>query len=594
MKKQFVLFLTFPILISLQAQNNVGIGTNLPHPAAILDMNPPTNDKGVLIPRLTTAQRLAIANPPNSLLVYDTNFDCYFYYKSQNISWVSMCVLGGPTGATGSTGTAGLKGATGVTGPTGATGAAGTAGVAGATGAAGIKGATGSTGANGTNGLNGATGATGVAGSNGATGPTGAAGVNGSTGVAGANGVTGPTGPNWTISNFQFSSLGTLNITTTYPQNLTTSYGAWLTTGNLGTTPGTHFLGTGDAKDLVIKTGGTSSLNERLRVTANGQVVQNRATAVTDDVFAVFANGTPGAIGSPGINAINGYSATTGSGVYGANSASGNGVVGYCSGTGLGVMGVSLGPVGVYGQSSYANVLTSGVYGRSTYNPTNGNQGGTGVAGVGNNEPKAIVLTQGSGGAFTGRRIGVFGKVGADSSVANVMRAGGVFSVAQQMTYVGAIDQTNVSRKITGPGTVNTVVTSVTGEKIMLSAPEAPENLFEDYGKGRLMNGEAMITLDPDFSKNIVVDERHPLRVFIQLKGDCKGVYVHSENGNGFSVKELMGGDSNADFYWHVVANRADEVLSDGSMSRYSAERFPKAPAPPAVSGLSIDPAVPR
>ncbi len=43
---------------------------------------------------------------------------------------------------------------------------------------------------------------------------------------------------------------------------------AWLTTGNAGTNPATHFLGTTDAQDLVIKTNNT----EVVRITATGNV----------------------------------------------------------------------------------------------------------------------------------------------------------------------------------------------------------------------------------------------------------------------------------------------------------------------------------
>ena len=34
------------------------------------------------------------------------------------------------------------------------------------------------------------------------------------------------------------------------------------------------------------------------------------------------------------------------------------------------------------------------------------------------------------------------------------------------------------------------------------------------------------ITLDPLLVRNIYVDEKHPLKVFIQLEGDCKGIFV--------------------------------------------------------------------
>jgi len=585
--KNYLLVICLLLIVSSSiAQSNVGIGTNNPAVSAALEVVSPKRDQGLLIPRLTTNERLTIVNPANSLLVYDINFDCYFYYKVIGTTWISLCQLGGPTGATGATGIAGVKGATGLTGPTGPTGA---------TGMTGINGATGPTGATGIAGANGPTGPTGAAGTNGTTGPTGPTGATGTAGVNGATGATGATGPNWNITNFQYNPNGTINLTTTFPQNLTTTLAAWLTTGNQGTSAGNNFLGTTDAQDLVFKTSGSGALNERLRILSGGRVVQNRTTsAFTTDVFSVFASGTPGAINALGDNAISGYSAAKGTGIYGYNDATGIGVYGYNPGTGFGVLGFANGPVGVAGITTFNSNLSAGVYGKSTFNPS-GIFGGTGTVGVGSNEPLAIVLRQGTGGAFTGRRIGVFGKVGADSAITTVFRAGGAFAIDfNTFTYVGVLDATNIARKIQGVGVVNTVVTSVNGDKILLSAPEAPENLFEDYGVGQLNNGQAYISLDPNLSKNIVVNERHPLRVFIQLKGDCNGVFVHSENGEGFSVKELMNGSSNVSFFWHVVANRADEVLANGSISRYSEERFGKAQEPLQMSGVKINDPVPQ
>lgn len=70
----------------IHAQNNVGIGTLSPNPSALLDLS--TLDKGLLIPRLTPAQRLGIpvTNTENGLLVYDTN-DSSFYYWNMS-QWV--------------------------------------------------------------------------------------------------------------------------------------------------------------------------------------------------------------------------------------------------------------------------------------------------------------------------------------------------------------------------------------------------------------------------------------------------------------------------------------------------------------------------
>jgi hypothetical protein len=125
--KKNKLFLILLVLTAkvLYAQNNVGIGTNNPNPSAKLDIT--ANDKGVLIPRLTSAQRLSIVNPATGLLVYDTDVNCFFFYDGT--TWSSLCAAQvGPTGPTGPQGPAGANGPTGNTGPTGATGAQGATG----------------------------------------------------------------------------------------------------------------------------------------------------------------------------------------------------------------------------------------------------------------------------------------------------------------------------------------------------------------------------------------------------------------------------------------------------------------------------------
>jgi hypothetical protein len=57
----------------LHAQNSVGIGTTTPNASAQLDVTSTT--KGLLIPRMTSTQRVAIASPVPGLLVYQTNVD---------------------------------------------------------------------------------------------------------------------------------------------------------------------------------------------------------------------------------------------------------------------------------------------------------------------------------------------------------------------------------------------------------------------------------------------------------------------------------------------------------------------------------------
>lgn len=53
-----------------QSIPGIGIGTNTPDASAILDID--FTNKGVLFPRLTTAQRDAISAPATGLLIYNT------------------------------------------------------------------------------------------------------------------------------------------------------------------------------------------------------------------------------------------------------------------------------------------------------------------------------------------------------------------------------------------------------------------------------------------------------------------------------------------------------------------------------------------
>ena len=76
MKFLSFLFLIFCSLFSIA--QNVGIGTNTPAASAALEIKDTT--KGILIPRMTMAQRNAIANPAEGLMVYQTDSTKGFWY----------------------------------------------------------------------------------------------------------------------------------------------------------------------------------------------------------------------------------------------------------------------------------------------------------------------------------------------------------------------------------------------------------------------------------------------------------------------------------------------------------------------------------
>lgn len=63
----------------------IGIGTSSPNSSAQLEIS--ATNKGVLFPRMTNTQMLAIASPASGLQVYNTNANCMYYYNGSQ--WLS-------------------------------------------------------------------------------------------------------------------------------------------------------------------------------------------------------------------------------------------------------------------------------------------------------------------------------------------------------------------------------------------------------------------------------------------------------------------------------------------------------------------------
>jgi hypothetical protein len=70
---------------------NVGIGTSAPDASAQLDLTSTT--KGILIPRMTAAQKTAITSPSTGLLIFQTDAPAGFYYYNGS-SWLNISNLG--------------------------------------------------------------------------------------------------------------------------------------------------------------------------------------------------------------------------------------------------------------------------------------------------------------------------------------------------------------------------------------------------------------------------------------------------------------------------------------------------------------------
>lgn len=70
------------IFVNMKIEAQVGIGTTDPDGSSMLEIT--STSKGVLIPRMTSAQRSAISSPATGLLVFDTTTQSFWFYTS---SW---------------------------------------------------------------------------------------------------------------------------------------------------------------------------------------------------------------------------------------------------------------------------------------------------------------------------------------------------------------------------------------------------------------------------------------------------------------------------------------------------------------------------
>jgi hypothetical protein len=80
MKKIFFLLFISILFFLNNAKAQTGIGTTTPDASAKLEINSTT--KGLLAPRMTSTQRLAITLPANGLLVYQTDAPSGFYINT--------------------------------------------------------------------------------------------------------------------------------------------------------------------------------------------------------------------------------------------------------------------------------------------------------------------------------------------------------------------------------------------------------------------------------------------------------------------------------------------------------------------------------
>ncbi len=83
MKKSITLLVVILLFTCKGIYSQVAINTDGSQPdnSAMLDIK--SNDKGVLLPRMSSSQRLGINSPAQGLMVYDTIEHCYYFYHDE-------------------------------------------------------------------------------------------------------------------------------------------------------------------------------------------------------------------------------------------------------------------------------------------------------------------------------------------------------------------------------------------------------------------------------------------------------------------------------------------------------------------------------
>jgi hypothetical protein len=94
MKKSLTILIVILTINSFIYSQSIGVGTNSPAASAALDVS--STSKGLLIPRMTSTQRSAIASPVNGLMVYDITTNSFWYYNG--VAWTNTNNSGSSSG----------------------------------------------------------------------------------------------------------------------------------------------------------------------------------------------------------------------------------------------------------------------------------------------------------------------------------------------------------------------------------------------------------------------------------------------------------------------------------------------------------------
>ena len=101
---------------------------------------------------------------------------------------------------------------------------------------------------------------------------------------------------------------------------------------------------------------------------------------------------------------------------------------------------------------------------------------------------------------------------------------------------------------------------------------QSQKNELMISGTGTLVGGVSQILFDRSFATAISSDAS--IKVIVTPTTECNGVFITNKSSNGFTVKELMGGTSNAEFDWIAIAQMKPRMVEEMSAPQESEERI--------------------
>ena len=104
-----------------------------------------------------------------------------------------------------------------------------------------------------------------------------------------------------------------------------------------------------------------------------------------------------------------------------------------------------------------------------------------------------------------------------------------------------------------GSATTGSAVTRTARGDVEMYGSRQSVPTVEDEGTAQLLNGRAIVRLDPAFARTMAMDR--PYRVFVTPKGPSRGVYVTNLTPQGFEVDENPGGRSSLAFDFRIVGS---------------------------------------